>query len=214
MTGKKSDNDGSASLGANNRAGSGLSTSLSLLDRARAHDEEAWDRLVRLYRPLVLHWCGRGGIPGSDAEDVAQEVFAAAAKGLGGFHRDRPGDTFRGWLRVVTRNQVLLHFRRNRRQAKAEGGSEALEQLQGMADPLAASEAKDSAEVGQLYRQALEQVRGEFGERTWQAFWLTVVEGRIPSALTVELAMSPAAIRQAKSRVLRRLKEEMGDLLD
>ncbi len=57
-------------------------------------------------------------------------------------------------------------------------------------------------------------MRGEFEERTWRAFWLTVVEGREPAALTEELGMTANTIRQAKSRVLRRVREEVGDLLD
>jgi RNA polymerase sigma-70 factor (ECF subfamily) len=72
----------------------------------------------------------------------------------------------------------------------------------------------EQAEVGQLHRRAVEQVRGEFEERTWRAFWMTAVEGRSPADLAAELGMTPTAIRQAKSRVLRRLKQEMGDLID
>ncbi len=80
---------------------------------------------MALYGPLVRFWCGRGGLRGPDVEDVAQEVFAAAAAGLSRFHRDQPGDTCRGWLRGITRNQVRLHYRRNRGRAQAEGGSDA-----------------------------------------------------------------------------------------
>jgi RNA polymerase sigma-70 factor (ECF subfamily) len=79
-------------------------TPLTLLERVRANDPEAWARLVALYRPLVLSWCTRAGVHAADAEDVAQEVFLAAAHALDHFRRDRPGDTFRGWLRVITRN--------------------------------------------------------------------------------------------------------------
>jgi RNA polymerase sigma-70 factor (ECF subfamily) len=187
-------------------------TPLSLLERARGRDAEAWHRLSGLYRPLVLFWCGRAGVHGADAEDVTQEVFAAAAAGLADFHRDRPGDTFRGWLRGITRNKVLLHFRRGRRHPVAEGGTEAWDRLQEVADPLAGEDSLDV--LDDLYRRTLELVRGEFADQTWQAFWLTVVEGRSPAALGPDLHMTPAAIRQAKSRVLRRLKQEMGDLLE
>jgi RNA polymerase sigma-70 factor (ECF subfamily) len=194
-------------------AGPARSTSLSLLQRARANDGDAWSRVVSLYGPLVRLWCGRAGLGAEDAEDVCQEVFAAAAAHLNGFRRDRPGDTFRGWLRVITRNAVLAHHRRNGGRPQAEGGSDALGRLQDVADPLAGS-GEEEAEAGLLYRRAVEQVRGEFEERTWRAFWLTVIEGRSPAALGAELGVSAAAIRQAKSRVLRRLREELGDLLE
>jgi RNA polymerase sigma-70 factor (ECF subfamily) len=194
--------------------GPGQATSLSLLERVRANDAAAWRRLVELYRPLVLWWCARGGLRGPDGEDVAQEVFAAAAGGLEGFRRDRPGDSFRGWLHGITRNQILLHYRRNQGRAVAEGGSDAWQHLQGVADPLADPDEEEQAQMGQLYHRALEQVRGEFQERTWRAFWRTVVDGQAPTALEGELGMTAMAIRQAKSRVLRRLKEEVGDLLE
>jgi RNA polymerase sigma-70 factor, ECF subfamily len=191
----------------------GDTTPLSLLERARHKDPKAWRQLVELYRPLVLFWCTRGGVSAADAEDVAQEVFAAAAAGLDRFRHDRPGDTFRGWLRAIARNQVLLHFRRGQGRPQAEGGSGAWLRLQNVADPLPGPE-EESHVVSELYRRAVEQVRSEFEERTWQAFWLTAIEGRSPAALAGEMGMTPAAIRQAKCRVLRRLKCEMGDLLE
>src|SRR5262249_14105859 len=113
-----------------------------------------------------------------------------------------------------TRNQVLLYFRRHHGRPKAQGGSEALGRLQGVADPLAGSPEDEAAEVSQLYRRAVAQVKDEFGARTWQMFWRTVIEGRSAAALADELGVTPAAVRQAQSRVLRRLRQEMGDLLD
>jgi RNA polymerase sigma-70 factor (ECF subfamily) len=201
-------------VGEDGKAGAGQPTPLSLLERVRSNDADAWRRLMELYRPLVLFWCTRGGVAVDDAEDVAQGVFAAAAADLCGFRRDRPGDTFRGWLRVVTRNQVALHFRRNRDHVAAEGGSGAWEKLASVADPLAVAGEDEQAEVNQLHRRAVDHVRGEFEERTWQAFWMTAVDGRSPGDLAAELGMTPTAIRQAKSRVLRRLKQEMGELID
>jgi RNA polymerase sigma-70 factor (ECF subfamily) len=192
----------------------GLLTPLSLLERVRARDPQAWHGLVELYRPLVLAWCQRAGVNSTDAEDVAQEVFAAAASALERFRRDRPGDTFRGWLRAITRNQVLQLFRRSKDQPRAEGGSGAWEDLQEIADPLPGPDEDESVEIGQLYLRALELVRGEFEERTWQAFWRSVVEDRDAANVAEELNTTTNNIRQARSRVLRRLREEVGDLLD
>src|SRR5262249_3854170 len=79
-------------------------TSCTLLQRARGHEPDAWTRIVGLYGPLVRTWARRAGLGAEDADDVAQEVFASAAAHLADFRRDRAGDTFRGWLRVITRN--------------------------------------------------------------------------------------------------------------
>src|SRR5437773_2668544 len=101
------------------------STSRSLLARLHANDDAAWDRLVALYAPLVWHWCRKMQLPAQDAADVFQEVFQAVASHINDFHRDRPGDTFRGWLRTITRNKVHDHFRAHKREPQAAGGSEA-----------------------------------------------------------------------------------------
>ncbi len=64
----------------------------------------------------------------------------------------------------------------------------------------------EDTELGQLYRRALEQVRCEFPEHVWQAFWLTAVDDRLPSAPVDELNMTVNHIGQAKSCVLRGLE--------
>ena len=82
-------------------------TSLTLLDRVRSRDQDAWQKLLHLYSPLVDRWCGYQGVRGEDLEDVRQEIFQSVASDLPRFRRDRPGDTFRGWLRVITRHKIL-----------------------------------------------------------------------------------------------------------
>jgi RNA polymerase sigma-70 factor (ECF subfamily) len=153
-------------------------------------------------------------VDGQDADDVCQDVFRAVATGLANFRRDRPGDTFRGWLRVITRNAILVHFRRHKGRPPAEGGSEALQRLQAVADRPGVEEGDETAQLDDLHRRALELVRHTFGEKTWQAFYLSVVEGRAPAAVAAELGMTPANIRQARSRVLRRLKLELGEVAE
>jgi RNA polymerase sigma-70 factor (ECF subfamily) len=189
-------------------------TSKTLLQRLRANDSEAWHVMVQLYTPLVQHWAIRGGVRGTDVEDVAQEVLQAAAMNMQNFRREQPGDSFRGWLRGITRNMVLQHFRRSDRHPRGSGGTDALVQLHEVADSATSDEDADPVEeLDGLRRRALELVRSEFEERTWRAFWMTVVEGRAPADIAEEMGVSPTAIRMAKSRVLRRLKETFGDLI-
>lgn len=189
-------------------------TSKTLLIRLRANDSEAWRIMVQLYTPLVRHWAARGGVRGADVEDVTQDVLQAAATHLENFRREKPGDSFRGWLRGITRNMVLQHFRRSGRNPRGSGGTDALMQLHQVEDAVVPEESEDPAEeLDGLRRRALELVRSQFEERTWRAFWLTVVEGRAPADIAEEMGVTPTAIRMAKSRVLRRLKETFGDLI-
>jgi RNA polymerase sigma-70 factor (ECF subfamily) len=190
-------------------------TSKTLLQRLRDNDSDAWRVMVQLYSPLVRHWAVRGGVRGVDVEDVTQEVLQAAVSHLPNFRREQPGDSFRGWLRGITRNMVLQHFRKSGRHPQASGGTDALVQLQAVEDSAAAElDQEDPAEeLDGLRRRALELVRDEFEERTWRAFWMTVVEGRAPADIAAEMGVSPTAIRMAKSRVLRRLKETFGDFI-
>jgi RNA polymerase sigma-70 factor (ECF subfamily) len=192
-------------------------TSLTLLERAKSRDVVAWHRLVELYTPLVFSWCRRAGLAPKDGQDVIQEIFAAVAANLDRFHRDRPGDTFRGWVRVIARNQIHQYFRRQAELPHATGGTDAQIRIQELPEqpldePDAAAAAQD--EQQRLMRRGLELIRGEFELHTWQAFWLTTVEQRSSTEVCQQLGMTSGAVRQAKFRVLRRLRTELGDLLE
>jgi RNA polymerase sigma-70 factor (ECF subfamily) len=183
-------------------------TSLSLLAKAAASDRDAWNRLTSLYSPLVAHWCRQWGLEGDDVQDVTQDVLAAVAAGLKSYEKDRPGATFRGWLRGIARHKLQDHFRRG--PGGAEGGTEALIRLREMPEP---DLSESDNEVTGLYRRALELVQTQFEDRTWQAFWKVAMENRGPAEVAAELGLTPNTVRQAKSRVLRRLKEELGELI-
>jgi RNA polymerase sigma-70 factor (ECF subfamily) len=193
----------------------GVNTSLTLLERVRANDAEAWRRLVFLYSPLVHFWCRRAGLHEADAADVLQDVFLAVAGAVAGFDR-RAGGAFRAWLWTITRNKLRDHFRRLKDRPEAAGGSEAHRRLLDVPDeePAAPADPSDPGSATALLRRALELIRGDFEERTWQAFYRATVEGQPAAALAAELGLSVDAVYQAKARVLRRLREELGNLID
>lgn len=189
-------------------------TSLTLLDRARANEPDAWERLVRLYEPMVVGWCRKSGASEADSADVAQEVFSVVVSGIERFRRDREGDTFRGWLRGITRFKLLKLGERRRSGPLAKGGTDAAVSLQNLPESLPIDEDDPVEERRALYHRALDLVREEFEPKTWKAFWRTAVDGLDAPEVASELGLSPASVRQAKSRVLRRLRVELGDLLD
>jgi RNA polymerase sigma-70 factor (ECF subfamily) len=191
-------------------------TSRSLLMQLKEGQPAAWERVTSLYAPLVYRWCRAMRLPEQDMPDVFQQVFQSVASHIEGFHKDRPGDTFRSWLRAITRNKVRDHFRRSARQPQAAGGTDAQVYFSQVADlPAEGEESSDDeeGEVRQLLRGALEQIRGQVHPQTWQAFWKVVVEGKTPEEVGEELGMRPGTVRVAKSRVLSRLRSQLGELL-
>jgi RNA polymerase sigma-70 factor (ECF subfamily) len=189
-------------------------TSLTLLARLRDNEPAAWSSMVQLYTPLVRRWAERGGLAGADVDDLTQEVLRAAVTALPQFRRDRPGDSFRGWLYGITRNALRRHFERAARAPRAAGGTDAQLRLQEVAGPEAETDAEGQDDRNALFRRALELVRGQFEEKTWQAFWLTAIDGLTPDEVAPRLGLTPVAVRKYKSRVLQRLRSEFGDLID
>jgi RNA polymerase sigma-70 factor, ECF subfamily len=197
---------------------SGSSTSRSLLGRVKQEEPDGWSELVHLYSPLVMYWCQREGVPAHEREDVVQDVFRTVFINIGRFRKEKPTDTFRGWLRTIARSRIADHYRRQGREPAAAGGTEARVRLQEIAAPAgdtASEEVPDEATAErQLFLRAVGMIRAGFEERTWQAFWRVAVEGRSVQEAAEELGMRPGTVRVAKSRVLKRLRERLGDLLE
>jgi RNA polymerase sigma-70 factor (ECF subfamily) len=192
------------------------STSQSLLDRAKAMDQEAWGRVVDLYGPWVYGWCRRLKVPVADAPDVVQEVFRAIHQGLPTFRLDHDlGTTFRGWVWTITRNKVSDFFRAMANTPRAQGGSEAQQRMLDIPDHEPPSQSAEPRSEGSRHglRLWVEPIRAEFEERTWSAFWLTVVEDQTIADAANALGMTPNAVRIAKCRVLRRLRDEFDGVL-
>jgi len=187
------------------------STCSSLLLGLRTNSAQAWHRLLDLYSPLVYSWCRRSGIGPEDAADILQEVFQAVFANIDGFRHETRDDTFRGWLRVITRNKISDFFRRRLGEADVTGGSDAYRRFLELTEHEEESTIESSPIDGVL-QKALNLIRAEFRAPTWKAFWLTVVKERPTNEVANELGTTPAAVRQAKSRILRRLRQELGDM--
>ncbi|MDY0169996.1 MAG: sigma-70 family RNA polymerase sigma factor [Thermoguttaceae bacterium] len=188
------------------------STASSLIAAAKTQQPEAWDRLARLYGPMVYGFARSFALQQSDAADVAQEVFASVRTGLARFEHRKPEDRFRAWLYTITRNQVRLHVRRRDRAAQAVGGTEAHQAMQQIPDSLAEYSTSYSGDgEAPFLRRAMEIIRAEFEPNVWSAFLAFTLHDRTAADVGDELGMSADAVRQAKCRVLRRLKEFLAD---
>jgi RNA polymerase sigma-70 factor (ECF subfamily) len=188
------------------------STSASLLQRVKANDADAWNRFAAIYAPLVYNWARRGGLQESDARDVVQDVFRSVFAKIGSFERRSPQAGLRSWLWVIVRNRVRLFFRQRAPQAQAVGGSEAALQMAQVPELWEHEEDPSTPDDERaLVHRALVSIRGDFSADTWQAFWRLTVEGQPVAEIAQELKLSASAVRQAKYRVLCRLREELAD---
>jgi RNA polymerase sigma-70 factor, ECF subfamily len=188
-------------------------TSPTLLVRVQANDAVAWQRLVNLYGPLIYSWGRRSGLSDEDAADVMQEVFAAVSRGIRRFDIKASG-RFRGWLWTITRNKVRDHHRRCVDEPVGQGGDTAMQKLVVWPEKWD-DDASDATrhEVRALYHRAMELIQSDFQPQTWQAFWMSVVEERPTEEIAQQLGLTANSVRQAKSRVLRRLRAELGDVI-
>lgn len=188
-------------------------TSISLLERARAADQAAWERLVALYSPLVWRWCRRKGLQEADAADVGQEVFRAVAAALSTFRHDPQQGSFRGWLKTITHSKIVDFHRAMRANPDGRGGSDAYEQLLQLQQSTPNDDSL-SDDLRLLYQRALELIRSEFNEVHWQAFQRTAVDGLKGTEVARELGISPDVVYNARSRIAHRLRDEFAELLE
>src|SRR5262249_17963628 len=110
-------------------------TRQSLLLRAQAGEEDAWKNLTDLYRPLIIGWLNRQGVPAVDLEDLSQEVLLSVVKHLPSFeHSGNPG-AFRSCLRTIVCSRTANYWRAPGASTRPGGGSGAMAALQQIADP-------------------------------------------------------------------------------
>jgi RNA polymerase sigma-70 factor (ECF subfamily) len=191
-------------------------TSPSLLERLkRARPSSAeWRRLQDIYLPLIRSWLARVPGLGDEADDLSQEILLVLFRELPAFERRRDG-AFRAWLRQITVNRVRAFRRARQKQPLAGLGPQAEHLLNQLADP--ASELArqwDQDHDRHVFHQLLAIVQADFEPGTWQAFTRFALDGHPAAQVAGELGTTESAVVKAKSRILKRLREEAGGLLD
>ena len=184
------------------------SLSSCVLGQIKAKDPQAWERMVKLYGPMIYRWARRGGLQSADSADIVQEVFRAVALYIAEFEAERTAEGFRAWLWTITKNALIDHFRK---QSGATGSADDAFEATVAHEP-EFPEPDDlktpSPDVAMVHR-VLHNIRTDFEDTTWDAFWETTVLNRTAAEAGESLNMSKSAVRQAKYRVLKRLRDEL-----
>lgn len=185
------------------------STPVSLLERLRSGGrQEDWERFVDLYSPLLCSWARRFSHTEDDIRDLVQEVFAHLLRRLPQFVYD-PNLRFRSWIRTVFFNQARDWLKK----ADLLDGAERPD-MEKLVAPDQFEQRIDEDYARDVVARAAQLLRPEYSDNCWRAFWETAVNERSGIEVAAELGMTPEAVYQAKSRIMRRLRQELEGLLD
>lgn len=189
-------------------------TRRSLLVRLRdREDARAWEEFVEVYEPLLYRLVRKRGLQHADAQELTQECLVAVAVAIDRWDPDSQKGPFRGWLFRIARNMTINFLTRQRPGQQGAGGTDFQVLLEKHPDP--ASEVTTEFEQEyqrELFDWAAGQVRDEFRESTWQAFWRTAVEGEPIAEAASALGVSVGAVYMARSRVMARIKARVQEL--
>lgn len=187
-------------------------TQPSLLVRLRdSQDADAWEQFAKLYWQVVYRLAMLHGLQPADAEDLSQKVFLSVSRSID-HYEPRPGVAkFRTWLKKIAKNEILNTLARDPRIARRE--------VQVNSQYLSAQTRESPALQEAEYRHevflvAAEQVRHEFSDRVWEAFWQTAVLSLPIDCVCEQLQMSRGSLYTARCRVVQRLREFVERLVD
>ena len=154
------------------------------------------------------------GVPPSDADDLVQDALLVVFHEIAGFEWRGQG-AFRGWLRTILAHRVRDYFRRQKYQPTATGGSDFQRWVEELESPDSALSDLWNREHDQhVTASLLRTVQGDFAAATWQAFRRHALEGEPAARVAAELGLSLNSVLLAKSRVLKRLRQELDGLVE
>lgn len=190
-------------------------TSISLIERVRRGDDNAaWERLASLYGRLILYWCKQRNVPRSDRNDLFQETMQTVAKYIHRFEKQQGSrkHSFRSWLRTIVESRISDYYRERKAVPAPISDSQLVRKVEQSTQN--DDEKQSQHERQLLIGQALKIVQSETDPKIWEMFYQTAVLGFNSTEIAELLGTTPANVRQAKRRVLMKIREEFQGLID
>jgi RNA polymerase sigma factor (sigma-70 family) len=172
-------------------------------------DSGCWNAFVDRYAPKIYGWCRQRGLQEADAEDVTQEVLTQLVQKLRTFSYDQKKGTFRGWLKTLTHHAWCDYLKKGRRAGGNEMNPEVLAVLERLEAPEDLLTALAEVFDLELLAEAQARVQLQVSPRDWKIFQALAIEGKSGPAVARELGMRVTAILMARSRVQKKLRQEI-----
>jgi RNA polymerase sigma-70 factor (ECF subfamily) len=181
--------------------------SLLLANIQSLENREAWAEFVQIYRPVIYRMARRRGMQDADAQDLSQDVLLRISKSIGRW-QPQEGVRFRHWLRKVASNAIVTAVTKSTPRGIVDGSA---------ADQLLAEAPETSVATRELQDECLRErflraaaiVKVDVSPATWAAFERTVIQGQSCDDAAQSLGKSLGTIYAARSRILKRLQNEV-----
>ncbi len=176
---------------------------------------QAWERLVACYQPRLITLCRSKGLDDAATNDVLQEVWIAVARSLPKFSSTLGKGAFRAWLWRIAQRRILDYRRQEMRGPAGTGGSTMLGRLAILPIELGSTsseftQVRSSLKLNIKVQNILDRISLDYEPRTWQAFLRTAMDGCATDQVALEFGMTAVGVRQIRSRILRRIRTELG----
>jgi RNA polymerase sigma-70 factor, ECF subfamily len=177
---------------------------IRLMGLAAAGDESAFEQLVERHQRLVIGTVGRMLGSGSDAEDIAQQVFVRVWKNA---KRYEPRAKFTTWLLKITRNLVFNELRRRSRHPQVPLQGESEEEERPLKDEQAV--APDTSLLERELQQAVDAAIANLPETQRMAVILRRYEELSYEEIAEALDQSVSAVKSLLFRARTELRQSL-----
>jgi len=166
----------------------------ALVEAYRGGNERAATELVGRHAPAIGRFLYSSGAGRSDVEDLVQETFFRAFRGLDGWRREA---SFRSWLFTIASNLLKDQFRRRKGRTVVSLEDRDLPAHDDPASTVIADE------MGERIRQGV----GRLPRLQREVFLLRVQQGIDYEEIAAALGTTPGAARVHYHHAVKRLKE-------
>lgn len=180
-----------------------------VLERARAGDSEAIERLLERYQAQVYRFGMKMCRDPEDAKDVLQDTLLSAARGVRDF---RGASSVSTWLYTIARSFCVKKRRRSKFAPEEERSLDSgmVEGVRQLADP---AQTPDEALAGQQVAHALERAIRRLEPIYREVLLLRDVEGLSAPEAAEVLGVSVQAVKSRLHRARLSVREELAPLL-
>jgi len=193
---------------ARREADAALEPDTQLVQLCLRGDGSAWEELVRRHARRVYGLCYRFTSSRHEAEDLSQEVFLRVFKTLGSYSAVHGG--FATWMTSLTRNLLIDHYRRTKRDRMTDSMDDAMPELE--EKPAAGRRPDQIAQLGELSRQ-VQQALGKLSPELREAVILRDLQGLDYQEIQAVLQVPEGTVKSRINRgriELARVLDQMG----